>query len=169
MNIKIIRLHKLYKVFLGSIELHCVRKNMTHHRVHYDCFQIAKNIIKCKRWNVPTPNPSWGSPPYFKRPFGRQFLFQKWKKTYQWSQLGKIDPKRLTENGVNLKVMWERWQIVYKTICTAINQFKKKQAISQLLWGQQNSIRSQKEKPSLKTDTAIVFKISLPQSISVSS
>ena len=125
MSIKDIRLHKLYKVFLGSIELHCVRKNMTHHRVHYDCFQIAKIIIKCKRWNVPTPNPSWGSPPYFKRPFGRQFLFQKWKKTYQWSQLGKIDPKRLTENGVNLKVMWERWQIVYKTICTAINQFKK--------------------------------------------
>ena len=49
MNIKDIRLHKLYKVFWGSIELHCVRKNMTHHRVHYDCFQIAKIIIKCKK------------------------------------------------------------------------------------------------------------------------
>ena len=74
--------------------------------------------------SLPPPQAE-GAPPYFKRPFGRQFLFQKWKKTYQWSQLGKIDPKRLTENGVNLKVIWERWQIVYKTICTAINQFKK--------------------------------------------
>ena len=83
--------------------------------------------------------------PYFKRPFGRQFLFQKWKKTYQWSQLGKIDPKRLSENCVNLKVIWEMWQIVYKTICTAINQLKK-QAILQLLWGQQNAIRSRKKK-----------------------
>ena len=74
--------------------------------------------------SLPPPQAE-GAPPYFKRPFGRQFLFQKWKKTYQWSQLGKIDPKRLSENGVNLEVMWERWQIVYKTICTAIYQFRK--------------------------------------------
>ena len=165
MNIKDIRLHKLYKVFWGSIELHCVRKNMTHHKVHYDCFQIAKIIIKCKRWNVPTPTPSWGSPPVLQKAFRSPIFVSKVKKTYQWSQLGKIDPKRLSENGVNLKVMWERWQIVYKTICTVINQLKKK-AISQLFWGLQNLIRSQKEKLSLKTDTAIVFKISLPQSIS---
>ena len=125
MNIKDIRLHKLYKVFWGSIELHCVRQNMTHHRVHYDCFQIAKIIIKCKRWNVPTPTPSWGSPPVLQKAFRLPIFVSKVKKTYQWSQLGKIDPKRLSENGVNLKVMWERWQIVYKTICIAINQFKK--------------------------------------------
>ena len=99
--------------------------------------------------SLPPPQAE-GAPPYFKRPFGRQFLFQKWKKTYQWSQLGKIDPKRLSENGVNLKVIWEMWQIIYKTICTAIIQFKE-QAISQLLWGQQNAIRSQKKKPSPKT------------------
>ena len=92
--------------------------------------------------SLPPPQAE-GAPPYFKRPFGRQFLFQKWKKTYQWSQLGKIDPKRLSENGVNLKVIWEMWQIIYKTICTAIIQFKE-QAISQLLWGQQNAIRLQK-------------------------
>ena len=71
------------------------------------------------------------------------FCFKSEQKTYQWSQLGKIDPKRLSENGVNLKVIWEMWQIIYKTICTAIIQFKE-QAISQLLWGQQNAIRSQK-------------------------
>ena len=94
--------------------------------------------------SLPPPQAE-GALPYFKRPFGRQFLFQKWKKTYQWSQLGKIDPKRLSECGVNLKVIWEMWQIVYKTICTAINQLKK-QAILQLLWGQQNAIRSRKKK-----------------------
>ena len=34
-----------------------------------------------------------GNPPYFKWPFGRCFSFQKWNITYQWSQIGKIDPK----------------------------------------------------------------------------
>ena len=72
--------------------------------------------------SLPPPQAE-GALPYFKRPFGRQFLFQKWKKTYQWSQLGKIDPKRLSECGVNLKVIWEMWQIIY-TISTAIYQFK---------------------------------------------
>ena len=94
--------------------------------------------------SLPPPQAE-GALPYFKRPFGRQFLFQKWKKTYQWSQLGKIDPKRLSENWVNLKVIWEMWQIIYKTICTSIYQFKK-QAILQLFWGQQNAIRSRKKK-----------------------
>ena len=39
------------------------------------------------------PHQTVGAPPYFKWPFGRCFSFQKWNITYQWSQIGKIDPK----------------------------------------------------------------------------
>ena len=41
----------------------------------------------------PSPPQTEGTPPYFKWPFGCCFSFQKWKKIYQWSHLGKIDPK----------------------------------------------------------------------------
>ena len=96
-------------------------------------------MVKC-----PYPHPKLREPPHTSKGLlVANFCFKSEKKTYQWSQLGKIDPKRLSENGVNLKVIWEMWQIIYKTICTAIIQFKE-QAISQLLWGQQNAIRSQK-------------------------
>ena len=82
--------------------------------------------------SLPPPQAE-GAPPILQKAFWLPIFVSKVKKkTYQWSQLGKIDPKRLSENGVNLKVIWEMWQIIYKTICTAIIQFKE-QAISQLL------------------------------------
>ena len=56
--------------------------------------------------SLPPPQAE-GALPYFKRPFVANSCFKSEKKTYQWSQLGKIDPKRLSECGVNLKVMWE--------------------------------------------------------------
>ena len=53
------------------------------------------------------PTPSEGNSLYFKWPFGRRFRFKSEKKTYQWTQLGNIDPKILSKYGVNYEPIWE--------------------------------------------------------------
>ena len=58
------------------------------------------------------PPQTEGTHPYFKWPFGRCFLFQSEKKTYQWSQLGKIDPKDYRNKGVSLEPMGNWTQFV---------------------------------------------------------
>ena len=65
---------------------------------------------------------NWHCPPSFPKP--REHILQmalrspffsvsRVKKTYQCSQLGMIDLKRLSEYGVNQEPIWEMWQIVY--------------------------------------------------------
>ena len=51
-------------------------------------------------FHSPTPRPNWGKPPILQMAFQSLLFVSKVKKTYQWSQLGKVDPKRLPEYDV---------------------------------------------------------------------
>ena len=58
---------------------------------------LAKQII----FIVPFPSPNLGKPSIRRMAFRSPFFVSKVKKTYQWSQLGKINPKKLSEYGFN--------------------------------------------------------------------
>ena len=62
------------------------------------------NLISCGTqcfFTVPLPSPNRENPPRLQMAFRSLFFVSKVKKAYQWSQLGKIDPKSYQKKGVS--------------------------------------------------------------------
>ena len=57
-------------------------------------------------FTVALPSPNQGKTPYPHGPTVAVFRFKSEKKTYQWSQLGKIDPKDYRNKGVSEGPIW---------------------------------------------------------------
>ena len=75
----------------------CILKSLTHSKTSSNHPRSHQKFPRACIWDIFAYCP----PPYFKWPFGRCLLFQKWKKTYQWSWLGNIDPKDYRNKGVS--------------------------------------------------------------------
>ena len=64
---------------------------------HIFLLGLAKQIF----FTVPFPSPNLGKPSIRRMAFRSPFFVSKVKKKYQWSQLGKIDPKDYWDKGVS--------------------------------------------------------------------